>query len=122
MSNKKILELAGDFVEDYEVMVPYQALEMVGHEVHAVCPEKDAGDTVTTAVHDFRGDQTYLEERGHDFTLTHGFGEVAPAEYDAIAVPGSRAPESLRGHESVLDIVRQLTEIEHGTAVTAPDD
>ena len=76
MTGKKLLQLVGDFGEDYEIMVPYQALTMVGHEVHAVCPEKEAGETVKTAIHDFRGDQTYLEERGHDFALTHGFDDI----------------------------------------------
>jgi protease I len=107
---KKILELAGDFVEDYEVMVPYQALQAVGHEVHAVCPEKGEGDSVKTAIHDFRGDQTYLEERGHDFELDAALGDVDPAEYDALVVPGGRAPEYLRTHEVVLDTVRHFFE------------
>ncbi|MEF8828679.1 MAG: DJ-1/PfpI family protein [Halolamina sp.] len=116
MSNKKILELAGDFVEDYEVMVPYQALEMVGHEVHAVCPEKDAGDTVKTAVHDFRGDQTYLETRGHNFTLDATLEDIDPAEYDALVVPGGRAPEYLRTYDSVLDTVQHFFEAEKPVA------
>ncbi|KPN30414.1 intracellular protease 1 [Halolamina pelagica] len=90
MSEKKILEIVGDFVEDYEVMVPYQALEMVGHEVHAACPEKDEGDVVKTAVHDFRGDQTYLETRGHDFGVDVALEEIDPADYDALVVPGGR--------------------------------
>ncbi|WP_411963206.1 DJ-1/PfpI family protein [Haloferax sp. YSMS24] len=108
MPGKKILLLAGDFVEDYEVMVPFQALQMVGHEVHAVCPEKDAGDSCKTAVHDFRGDQTYLETRGHDFALNATFADIDPAEYDALVVPGGRAPEYLRGYEEVLDTVRHF--------------
>lgn len=108
MPGKKILLLAGDFVEDYEVMVPFQALQMVGHEVHAVCPEKDAGDSCKTAVHDFRGDQTYLETRGHDFALNATFADIDPAAYDALVVPGGRAPEYLRGYEAVLDTVRHF--------------
>ena len=76
--------IVGDFGEDYEIMVPYQALQAVGHEVHAVCPDREGGETVKTAIHDFRGDQTYLEERGHNFELTHGFDEVDPADYDAM--------------------------------------
>lgn len=116
MSNKKILELAGDFVEDYEVMVPYQALEMVGHEVHAVCPEKDAGDTVKTAVHDFRGDQTYLESRGHDFAIDATLEDIDPEEYDALVVPGGRAPEYLRTYDVVLDTVRHFFEADKPVA------
>ncbi len=107
---KDILMLVGDFGEDYETMVPFQALQMVGHRVHAVCPEKEAGDTVKTAIHDFRGDQTYLEERGHDFEVNATMAEVDPAEYDALVVPGGRAPEYLRGYEEVLDIVRHFFE------------
>ncbi|ELZ91281.1 PfpI-ThiJ-DJ-1 superfamily protein [Haloferax mucosum ATCC BAA-1512] len=108
MSAKKILLLAGDFVEDYEVMVPFQALEMVGHEVHAVCPERADGDRCKTAIHDFRGDQTYLETRGHDFVLNATFEDVDPADYDALVVPGGRAPEYLRGYDEVLDTVRHF--------------
>ncbi|MFB6302850.1 MAG: DJ-1/PfpI family protein [Haloferacaceae archaeon] len=108
MASKRILEIVGDFVEDYEVRVPYQALEMVGHEVDAACPEKDAGDTVKTAVHDFRGDQTYLEERGHDFTVDATLEDVDPADYDALVVPGGRAPEYLRTYDSVIETVQHF--------------
>jgi len=108
--------IVGDFGEDYEIMVPFQALQAVGHEVHAVCPEKEGGEAVKTAIHDFRGDQTYLEERGHDFELTHGFDEIDPAEYDALVVPGGRAPEYLRGYDEVLDAVRHFFEADKPVA------
>ncbi|NOZ18597.1 MAG: DJ-1/PfpI family protein [Betaproteobacteria bacterium] len=102
---KKILMLVGDYVEDYEVMVPFQALQMVGHTVHAVCPDKKAGDSVATAVHDFEGAQTYSEKPGH---LNAAFADVDPAAYDALVVPGGRAPEYLRLNARVLDIVRHF--------------
>jgi protease I len=105
---KKILLLAGDFVEDYEIMVPFQALRAVGHTVHAVCPGKKAGDTVKTAIHDFEGDQTYSEKPGHNFTLNADFDAVKTEEYDALLVPGGRAPEYLRLHARVLEIVREF--------------
>ncbi len=109
MAAKKILMLVGDYVEDYEVMVPYQILVMVGHTVHAVCPDKKAGETVATAVHDFEGDQTYSEKRGHNFTLTGTFDEVRPEDYDALVIPGGRAPEYIRLNPRVLDIVRHFS-------------
>ena len=108
MAAKKILLLAGDFVEDYEVMVPFQALLMVGHTVHAVCPGKRAGDKVKTAVHDFEGDQTYTEKPGHAFALNFPFDEVRPEAYDALVLPGGRAPEYLRLDERVLGVVRHF--------------
>lgn len=92
MASKTILMLVGDFVEDYEVMVPFQALQMVGHTVHAVCPNKQAGATVRTAVHDFEGDQTYSEKPGHNFTLNATFADISAADYDALVIPGGRAP------------------------------
>jgi deglycase len=104
----KILMLVGDFVEDYEVMVPFQALQAVGHEVHAVCPDKTAGQIVRTAIHDFEGDQTYTEKRGHNFTLNATFSEVDESKYDALMIPGGRAPEYLRLNSRVLDIVRHF--------------
>ncbi|GAB3685205.1 DJ-1/PfpI family protein [Salinarchaeum chitinilyticum] len=110
MTGKKILQIAGDFVEDYENMVPFQALQMVGHDVDAVCPEKDPGDTVKTAIHDFRGDQTYLEERGHDFEITASLAEIDPADYDALVVPGGRAPEYLRTYDEVIGTVQHFFE------------
>jgi protease I len=110
MAARKILMLVGDYVEDYEVMVPFQALQMVGHTVHAVCPDKKAGDTVRTAVHDFEGDQTYSEKPGHRFTLNATFAEVRPEAYDALVIPGGRAPEYLRLHEAVLGIVRHFAQ------------
>ena len=105
---KKILMLVGDFVEDYEVMVPYQALQAVGHDVHAVCPDKEAGDTVRTAIHDFEGDQTYSEKRGHNFALNATFAEVDPNEYDALVIPGGRAPEYIRLNDRVMKITRHF--------------
>ncbi|MBN1417732.1 MAG: DJ-1/PfpI family protein [Planctomycetes bacterium] len=108
MAAKKILMLVGDFVEDYEVMVPFQALQMVGHAVHAVCPDKKAGDKVRTAVHDFEGDQTYSEKPGHNFTLNWSFSDVEPGDYDALVIPGGRAPEYIRLNEQVLQIVRHF--------------
>jgi protease I len=110
MSVKKILMLVGDFVEDYEVMVPFQALLMVGHTVHAVCPGKKAGDKVRTAVHDFEGDQTYSEKPGHQFALNATFADVKPEQYDALVLPGGRAPEYLRLNKDVLTIVRHFAQ------------
>ncbi|WP_132058692.1 DJ-1/PfpI family protein [Halorussus amylolyticus] len=110
MSSKQLLMIVGDFGEDYEIMVPFQALQAVGHEVDAVCPEKDEGDTVKTAVHDFRGDQTYVESRGHNFALTASMDEVDPTGYDGLVLPGGRAPEYLRTHDEVLDAVRHFFE------------
>ena len=108
MKSAKILLLAGDFVEDYEIMVPFQALQMVGHSVDAICPGKKKGEQVRTAIHDFEGDQTYSEKRGHNFTLNATFDEVTPADYDALVLPGGRAPEYLRLNARVLDIVRHF--------------
>ena len=110
MSAKKILMLVGDFVEDYEVMVPFQTLSMVGHTVHAVCPDKSAGETVRTAVHDFEGDQTYSEKPGHNFSLNATFGEVNAEDYDALVIPGGRAPEYIRLNEKVLAMVRHFAQ------------
>ncbi len=108
MHAKNILLLLGDFVEDYEAMVPFQALQMVGHRVDAVCPDKKAGDRVRTAVHDFEGDQTYSEKPGHNFTLNADFDAVRPESYDALVLPGGRAPEYLRLNDKVLSIVRHF--------------
>ncbi len=108
MASKKILMLVGDFVEDYEAMVPFQALLMAGHTVHAVCPGKRAGQKVRTAVHDFEGDQTYSEKPGHDFALNADFARVRPADYDALVIPGGRAPEYLRLNAKVLAAVRHF--------------
>jgi protease I len=110
MAAKKILMLLGDYVEDYEVMVPFQALQMVGHTVHAVCPDKKAGEKVRTAVHDFEGDQTYSEKPGHNFALNASFAEVQAETYDALVIPGGRAPEYIRLNKQVLEITRHFAE------------
>lgn len=106
--SKKILMLVGDFAEDYEVMVPFQALRAVGHTVHAVCPGKKTGEKVRTAIHDFEGDQTYTEKRGHDFALNATFDEVRPESYDALVISGGRAPEYLRLNQKLLAVVRHF--------------
>ena len=108
MSHAKILMIVGDYVEDYEAMVPFQALQMVGHIVHAVCPEKKAGQQVRTAIHDFEGDQTYSEKRGHNFTLNASWDETMAESYDALVLPGGRAPEYLRLNHKVLETVRHF--------------
>lgn len=126
MAAKKILFLVGDYVEDYEVMVPFQALAAVGHMPEAVCPDKKAGDTIRTAIHDFEGDQTYSEKPGHNFMLNATFDEVDPADYDALLIPGGRAPEYIRLNPRVLEIVRHFADankpiaaICHGAQVLA---
>jgi protease I len=126
MAAKKILMLVGDYVEDYEVMVPFQMLLMVGHQVDAVCPGKRPGESVRTAIHDFEGDQTYSEKRGHNFAINADFDAVDPAAYDALVIPGGRAPEYLRLNERVLEIVRHfaqagkpLASICHGQQILA---
>lgn len=108
MASKQILMLVGDFVEDYEAMVPFQMLLMVGHEVVAVCPGKKPGETVRTAVHDFEGDQTYSEKPGHRFAVNGDFDDIDTADFDGLLIPGGRAPEYLRLNDRVLDLVRQF--------------
>ncbi|MGL4317177.1 MAG: DJ-1/PfpI family protein [Pseudomonas sp.] len=106
MTAKNLLMLVGDYVEDYETMVPFQALQMVGHTVHAVCPGKNAGDTVRTAIHDFEGDQTYSEKPGHNFALNFAFDQVRAEDYHGLVIPGGRAPEYLRLNEQVIKLVQ----------------
>ena len=110
MSAKKILMLVGDFVEDYEAMVPFQCLTMVGHQVVSVCPDKKAGETVRTAVHDFEGDQTYSEKPGHNFLLTGTFDELEAADFDALVIPGGRSPEYLRLNPKVIACVQHFAQ------------
>lgn len=126
MAAKKILMLVGDFGEDYEIMVPYQALLAVGHQVHAVCPGKKAGEHIVTAIHDFEGHQTYTEKPGHRFALTHTFDAINAGSYDALLVPGGRAPEYLRLNPAVLETVRHfakagkpIASICHGAQILA---
>src|SRR5207302_9773522 len=109
MSKKSILMLIGDYVEDYEVMVRFEALQMVGHSVHAVCPGRKSGEFVPTCIHDFEGDQTYAEKRGHNFALNATFDTVKPKSYDALMIPGGRSPEYLRLNPKVIEIVQQFT-------------
>ncbi|MFZ6774659.1 DJ-1/PfpI family protein [Undibacterium sp. SXout7W] len=110
MASKKILMLVGDFVEDYEAMVPFQTLLAVGHQVHAVCPDKKAGDFVATAIHDFEGQQTYTEKLGHRFTITHDFAQINEQDYDALLIPGGRAPEYLRLNPRVIAITQYFAQ------------
>lgn len=108
MAAKKILILAGDFVEDYELMVPFQMLLMVGHAVDVVSPGKNPGDTIVTAIHDFEGHQTYSEKRGHNFTINADFDAVRTEDYDGLVLPGGRAPEFLRLNARVIEIIKEM--------------
>jgi protease I len=129
MAAKKILMLVGDYVEDYETMVPFQTLLAVGHKVDAVCPEKVAGDSVRTAIHDFEGDQTYSEKRGHNFTLNADFEGADAKNYDALVIPGGRAPEYLRLNPKVIALVKDfhsankpIAAVCHGAQILAAAD
>lgn len=110
MAAKKILMICGDYCEDYETMVPFQALLAVGHTVHAVCPGKAAGDSIKTAIHDFEGAQTYSEKPGHNFTLNASFADIKAAGYDALVLPGGRGPEYLRNDAAVVAMVKHFFE------------
>jgi len=103
---KKVLFLTGDFTEDYETMVPFQMLVMVGYEVHTVCPGKKKGETIKTAIHDFEGDQTYTEKPGHNFALNYSFDQVKMSDYDGLVIAGGRAPEYLRLNPKIIEIVK----------------
>src|ERR1700704_3528929 len=118
--SKKILMLIGDYVEDYEVMVPFQALLMVGHPVHAVCPGKKSGDFVATCIHDFEGDQTYTEKRGHNFALNATFDQIKPEDYGALIIPGGRAPEYIRLNPRGIEIVRYFSKANKPLAAICP--
>jgi len=129
MSAKKILMLVGDYAEDYETMVPFQTLLAVGHSVDAVCPNKKAGDSIATAIHDFEGDQTYSEKRGHNFALNADFEKARVQDYDALLIPGGRAPEYLRLNEDVIRLVRDFNDADkpiaavcHGAKILAAAD
>lgn len=129
MSAKKILMLVGDYAEDYETMVPFQTLLAVGHAVDAVCPDKKAGDSIATAIHDFEGDQTYSEKRGHNFALNADFDKTRVQDYDALVIPGGRAPEYLRLNEDVIRLVRDFNKagkpiaaVCHGAQILAAAD
>ena len=106
--SKKILMIAGDFAEDYETMVPFQTLLACGYIVHAVCPGKKAGQTIATSIHDFEGDQTYTEKRGHNFALNATFADIEASDYDALLIPGGRAPEYLRLDPEVIAAVKHF--------------
>ena len=106
---KKLLMICGDYCEDYETMVPFQALQAVGHTVHAVAPQKKAGDYILTAIHDFEGAQTYSEKPGHRFTLNYNFADVNPESYDGLVIPGGRGPEYLRMDAQVMALVKHFT-------------
>ncbi|AOW11620.1 protease [Hydrogenophaga crassostreae] len=106
---KKLLMICGDYCEDYETMVPFQALQAVGHTVHAVAPDKAAGDFIHTAIHDFEGAQTYSEKPGHRFTLNATFADIKPETYDGLVIPGGRGPEYLRMHAPVMAMVKHFT-------------
>jgi protease I len=115
---KRILMIVGDFVEDYEAMVPLQILQMVGHSVDVACPDKRRGETVATAIHDFEGQQTYSEKRGHNFPITIDWNAIAPQNYQALVIPGGRAPEYLQLDERVLDVVRHFFTADKPVAAT----
>lgn len=108
MAAKRILMNRGGYCEDYETMVPFQALLAVGHTVHAVCPDKKSGDAIKTAIHDFEGAQTYCEKPGHNFALNATFADIKVQEYDALVLPVGRGPEYLRTYPAVVAMVKHF--------------
>ncbi|MDN5643676.1 MAG: DJ-1/PfpI family protein [Acinetobacter sp.] len=127
--SKQILMLVGDYAEDYETMVPFQFLTALGYTVHAVCPDKNEGESIATAIHDFEGEQTYSEKRGHNFAINYNFEAVQTADYVGLVIPGGRAPEYLRMNERILEIVREfdaakkpIAAVCHGAQILAAAD
>ncbi|AQV14137.1 DJ-1/PfpI family protein [Acinetobacter pittii] len=127
--SKKILMLVGDYAEDYETMVPFQFLTGLGYTVHAVCPNKKNGDHIATAIHDFEGEQTYSEKRGHNFAINYDFDAINTEDYVGLVIPGGRAPEYLRMNERVIEIVREFDRVKkpiaavcHGAQLLAAAD
>ncbi|MCY1161401.1 Protein/nucleic acid deglycase 2 [compost metagenome] len=127
--SKQILMLVGDYAEDYETMVPFQFLIGLGYTVHAVCPDKKAGDSIATAIHDFEGEQTYSEKRGHNFAINYDFSAVHTQDYVGLVIPGGRAPEYLRMNTRVIEIVREfdaakkpIASVCHGAQLLAAAD
>ncbi|ADI89556.1 DJ-1/PfpI family protein [Acinetobacter oleivorans] len=127
--SKKILMLVGDYAEDYETMVPFQFLTGLGYTVHAVCPNKKNGDHIATAIHDFEGEQTYSEKRGHNFAINYDFDAVNTEDYVGLVIPGGRAPEYLRMNDRVVEIVREFDRVKkpiaavcHGAQLLAAAD
>jgi protease I len=110
MPGKKILMLTGEFTEEYEIYVFQQGMEAVGHTVHVICPDKNAGDVIKTSLHDFEGHQTYTEKFGHDFVINKSFSEVRPEQYDAVYCAGGRGPEYIRTDKRIQAIVRYFHE------------
>ncbi|MBV6551384.1 MULTISPECIES: DJ-1/PfpI family protein [Acinetobacter] len=126
---KQILMLVGDYAEDYETMVPFQFLTALGYDVHAVCPDKIEGDHIATAIHDFEGEQTYSEKRGHNFAINYNFENVQPDQYIGLVIPGGRAPEYLRMNARVIAIVQAFDQAKkpiaavcHGAQILAAAD
>ncbi|CAG2159262.1 unnamed protein product [Oppiella nova] len=110
-------------------MVPFQFLTGLGYSVHAVCPDKKTGDTIATAIHDFEGEQTYSEKRGHNFAINYDFNQVNSENYVGLVIPGGRAPEYLRMNDRVIEIVREFDAIKkpiaavcHGAQLLAAAD
>ncbi|MFV5441253.1 DJ-1/PfpI family protein [Acinetobacter oleivorans] len=127
--SKKILMLVGDYAEDYETMVPFQFLTGLGYTAHAVCPNKKNGDHIATAIHDFEGEQTYSEKRGHNFAINYDFDAINTEDYVGLVIPGGRAPEYLRMNERVIEIVREFDRVKkpiaavcHGAQLLAAAD
>jgi len=127
--SKKILMLVGDYAEDYETMVPFQFLTGLGYTVHAVCPNKKNGDHIATAIHDFEGEQTYSEKRGHNFSINFDFDAVNTEDYVGLVIPGGRAPEYLRMNDRIVEIVREFDRVKkpiaavcHGAQLLAAAD
>ena len=112
MAKKLILMIVGDYTEDYEIMVPFQALQMVGHVVHVVSPGRDEEEIVITAIHDFENGDTYKEKTGHSFMLNESFENIDHTDYDALILPGGRGPEYLRMNEEVIAIVQHFNDEE----------
>lgn len=110
MPGKKILMLCGEFTEEYEIFVYQQAMEAVGHTVHVVCPDKRAGDTIATSLHDFEGHQTYTEKPGHAVLINKTFAEIRGDDYHAVYCPGGRGPEYIRTDKRIQTLVRHFHE------------
>jgi protease I len=101
LKGKKVAVLAEEMYQEMELWVPYYRLKEEGADVKVVAPEK----------------KTYKSKLGYPVTADVAASEVSAKDFDGVVIPGGYAPDMMRRHKAMLDLVKGC--FEQGKPVAA---
>lgn len=94
LKGKRVGILVEEMYNEFELWHPYYRLQEAGAEVWLIGPQAGA---------------VYKSKIGLPVQATKGMDEVSAADLDGLVVPGGYAPDRMRRHRAMLELVRQIS-------------